>query len=577
MTKRNDILQFSISLLILVVGFFICQLVFTKFDLTEEKRHTLTEATTELLDSIDNQILVRCYLHGDFPAKFKRLEKAIKERLDEFHDLSGGMVEYEFIDPYAIEDRKTQGEIETALYEQGLEFTRLAYEENGVKKFKTIWPGAIISYNGKELPVQLFKSNSPEPTDAMVNGSINNLEFELGSKMRQLMNPKRKSIAFIEGHGELSELETLDIGNYLAESYEVSRVRIDEQIGSLSEKLERVKHRSNLYDLIIIAKPDSMFSDKDKVIIDQYIMNGGKVLWLIDPILTDLDSLRVRQGTMGVTNEMGLYDMLFDYGVRLNRDMVIDYQCAPIAFDAGPMGNQRNMEMFNWYFSPVVLAPDDAHPIAANLDPIVMQFTSSLEAVGDNPAITKSVLLSSSELSKQLKAPIRVNSGVVQLGIDYFQANPNPNLPLAMLLEGSFTSNFQFRLPDAIKNDPTIAFRDVSVPTKMIVIADGDIARNGIIDGGEGPIPVPLGYDRYLGNVVYDNREFLLNAVNYLMDDKALISMRSRSIVLRKLSEEKILQERSRWQIINVALPLFVLIVFGLIQFTIRKRKYTSV
>jgi ABC-2 type transport system permease protein len=577
MTKRNDILQFSISLLILVVGFFICQLVFTKFDLTEEKRHTLTEATTELLDSVDNQILVRCYLHGDFPAKFKRLEKAIKERLDEFHDLSGGMVEYEFIDPYAIEDRKTQGEIETALYEQGLEFTRLAYEENGVKKFKTIWPGAIMSHDGKELAVQLFKSNSPEPTDAMVNGSINNLEFELGSKMRQLMNPKRKSIAFIEGHGELSELETLDIGNYLAESYEVSRVRINEQIGSLSEKLERVKHRSNLYDLIIVAKPDSMFSDKDKMIIDQYIMNGGKVLWLIDPILTDLDSLRVRQGTMGITNEMGLYDMLFDYGVRLNRDMVIDYQCAPIAFDAGPMGNQRNMEMFNWYFSPVVLAPDNAHPIAANLDPVVMQFTSSLDAVGDNPAITKSVLLSSSELSKQLKAPIRVNSGVVQLGIDYFQANPNPNLTLAMLLEGSFTSNFQFRLPDAIKNDPTIAFREVSVPTKMIVVADGDIARNGIIDGGEGPIPVPLGYDRYLGNVVYDNREFLLNAVNYLLDDKALISMRSRSIILRKLSEEKILQDRTRWQIINVALPLFVLIAFGLIQFTIRKRKYTSV
>jgi ABC-2 type transport system permease protein len=286
--------------------------------------------------------------------------------------------------------------------------------------------------------------------------------------------------------------------------------------------------------------------------------------------------LRERQGTMGITNEMGLYDMLFDYGVRLNRDMVIDYQCAPIAFDAGPMGNQRDMEMFNWYFSPVVIAPDNAHPIAANLDPIVMQFTSSLESVGDDKRVQKSVLLASSDLSKQLKAPIRVNSGVVQLGIDYFQANPNPNLALAMLLEGTFTSNFQYRLPDAIQNDPTIAFREESVHTKMIVVADGDIARNGIMDGGEGPIPVPLGYDRYIGNVVYDNREFLLNAVNYLLDDKALISMRSRSIILRKLNEEKILQERSRWQVINVALPLFLLIVFGVLQFTIRKKKYAS-
>ncbi|MCB0761597.1 MAG: Gldg family protein, partial [Flavobacteriales bacterium] len=333
--------------------------------------------------------------------------------------------------------------------------------------------------------------------------------------------------------------------------------------------------RVNLYDLLIVAKPDSVFSDKDKVILDQFIMNGGKVLWMIDPILTDLDSLRERQGTMGITNEMGLYDMLFDYGVRLNRDMVIDYQCAPIAFDAGPMGNQRSMELFNWYFSPVVIPGDNAHPISLNLDPILFQFASSLEPVGDDSSVTRTPLLRSSEISKILKAPVRVNSGIVNLGIDYFQSNPQPHRTMAMLLEGEFNSNFQFRLPEKITNDPNIAFRDRSVPTKMIVIGDGDIARNSIIPGGQGPMPVPLGYDRYAGRVIYDNREFLLNAVNYLLDDKALISMRSRSIVLRKLNEEKCLNERTFWQVINVVLPLAILAILGVIQYALRRRKYS--
>lgn len=576
MSKKGNLIQFVLSLGILVVIGLLSSFAFTKFDLTEEKRHTLTSSTVDMLENLDDQVFVKCYLHGEFPAKFKRLEQAIKEKLDEFVDCSNGRVSYTFIDPYENTDAKTQNEIEVALYEQGVEFTRLSYDENGTKNFTNIWPAAIVTYRNKDYPVQLFNSTNPDPSDEMVNGSINNIEYELGSKLRYLVEDDRPRIAILEGHGELEELEMLDLTYALQEQYFVERVEIDGVVHSLSDKLEEMKFRTNKFELLIVAKPDSAFANRDKVIIDQFIMNGGKVLWMIDPILTDLDSLRTKQQTFAVTNEMGLYDMLFDYGVRLNRNMIIDYQCTPIALDAGPRGNQRNYDLFNWYYAPVVLPPDSSHPITANLDPIALEFASSLEFVGENDSIKKTILLQSSPLSKELKAPVRVNSAIVNFGIDYFQHNPTPNQMMGALLEGSFESNFNYRLPDTLLRDPNFAFRAQSRPTKMIVIADGDIARSKIIDGPEGAIPVPLGFDKYAGRVIYDNKEFLLNCVNYLMDDDALISMRSRSIVLRKLNEQKCLEEKSKWQTTNMLAPLIIVGLFGFGQWWYRKRKFAT-
>ena len=576
MSKKGNLIQFVLSLGILVVIGILSSLAFTKIDLTEEKRHTLTPSTIQLLGDLEDQVFIKCYLHGEFPAKFKRLEQAIKEKLDEFVDYSEGKVSYIFIDPYANPDAKTQNEIEVALYEQGLEFTRLSYDENGTKNFTNIWPGAIVTYKNKDYPVQLFNSNNPDPSDEMVNGSINNIEYELGSKLRYLAEDDRPRIAILEGHGELEELEFIDFTYALQEQYFVERVKIDGIVHALSDKLEGMKYRSNKYELLVVAKPGGVFDNRDKLVIDQFIMNGGKVLWMIDPILTDLDSLRTQQQTFATTNEMGLYDMLFDYGVRLNRNMVIDYQCTPIALDAGPRGNQRNYDLFNWYYAPVVLPPDSSHPITANLDPIALEFASSLEFVGERDSLIQTVLLQSSPLSKELKAPVRVNSAIVNFGLDYFQHNPTPNQVMGALLEGTFESNFNFRLPDTLFKDPNFAFRPHSRQTKMIVIADGDIGRNKVVNGSEGPMPVPLGFDKYAGRVIYDNKEFLLNCVNYLMDDDALISMRSRSIVLRKLDEQKCIEEKTKWQTTNMLSPLLIVALFGLGQWWFRKRKYAS-
>lgn len=571
--RRADIIQFLISIAILLVIGFMGSMAFTKFDLTAEKRHTLTDATKVLLGEVEDKILIKVYLTGDFPARYKRLEQAIRERLDEFRDYSNDQIEYEFIDPYNEGDEKTTAEIEKQLFESGLRFSRIAYEEEGVKKFRLIWPAAMISYRDQNIPVQFLKSDNPEMQEGLINASINNLEYELTSKLRLALTDERYNVGFLKGHGELSEAETYDVAESLRESYVVEEVEINEQLNSITEKLPSMAYRIPTYDALIIAKPDSAFSNKDKLILDQYIMAGGKVLWLIDPILTDLDSLREQQQTIGVTNEIGIYDMLFDYGVRLDRNIVIDRSCALISFDTGPMGNKRNMQMFNWYFSPVVIPPDTAHPIVSNLDPIIFDFTSSLEAVGENPKVKKTTLLTSSYYARELKAPVRINSAIVNIDPNFRELN-KPHQPLAMLLEGEFLSNFRGRLPDTLMKSKEFAFREESRKTKMIVVADGDVIRNKVVKSEGQLMPRPLGFDRYAGRVIYDNKEFILNAVNYLLNDNALISIRSRTIEMRKLDPERIIQERTRWQVINMVIPILLIIILGIVQFSIRRRKF---
>lgn len=572
--RSADLLQLLLGLAILAVVAFASSFTFVKIDLTEEKRHTLTDATVDMLEELEDVVFVRCYLYGDYPARFKRLEKAVRERLDEFDDYSGGRVEYEFIDVYASDDEQTVNEIQEAIYEEGLRFTRIAYEENGVKKYQNIWPGAIMTYKGRSVPVQLFKSNNPEPTDEMVNTSINNIEFEFASKLRMLLWEERPKIAILEGHGELPAIEMADLEMTLKEDYDMERVKIDGKVDALCEKLEGFNDRSIKYDLVIVAKPDSAFGRADKILLDQYIMNGGRVLWMVDPILTDLDSLSANQQTLANTNEMELYDMLFDYGVRLNRNLIIDYQCAPILLDGGPMGNQRNMQLQNWYFAPVVIPGEDVHPICANLDPIHFDFTSSIDTVRGDPGVEKQVLLQSSELSIERKAPVRVTPGIVQLDIEYFRNAQPRSYPLAVLLEGEFISNFKGRLADTLVKDPAFAYRELSKPTRQIVIADGDIARNSVRRTEEGFMPMPLGYDRYARSVVYDNKEFLLNAINYLLDDSELISIRSRSIELRKLDAATVKESRSLIQLLNVVLPLVLIALLGVLLLYLRRRKY---
>jgi len=545
------VLSSAVVLILVALG----QFMHVAVDLTAEKRHTLAPGTLKLLDELQDDVLVTCYLTGELPVGWKRLERAAESQLQAMSQASGGRVSYQFVDLYASGDANTIGQNEQALFERGLQFTRIAYQDGGAQAFQTIWPGAMVSYRGEERPVQFFASEVPAADEAMIQGSINALEYQLTAGIRRSTALEPRRIAILEGHGELEDAALADLVSALEEDHMVVRVNIDSRLNVLSEKLEGMKYRTNRYDLVIVAKPEQPFGDKDRVILDQFLMNGGKILWMVDPILTDLDSLRAAQETYGVENPLGIYDQLFDYGVRLNRDLVIDPQCAPIMLDAGPMGNQRNMQMFSWYFAPLALPLGTGHPITNNLDPIHFDFVSSMDLVNTQEQVKATTLLTSSERAKVYRAPVRISSSIVDLDPVVFQSGNTPHAPLAVMLEGTFRSHFATLLPDTLKRDESFAFRSESAPTAMVVISDGDVARNKVRSDGQ---YLPLGYDRYARRVVYDNKEFLLNTINHLLDEDALISVRSRSITLRPLDAERVRKERRGWQFIAVGMPLLL-------------------
>ena len=574
-TRRGRLVREGTSLAlstgILAVVMVLGQMVHGAVDLTAEKRHTLADGTRQLLQDLQDDVLVTCYLTGELPQEWRRLEREMESLLQRMSRASDGRLTYQFVDIYAVDDPQTVGQNEQALYERGLQFTRIAFEENGMQSFKTVWPGAMVAYRGEESPIQFFGSEVPQADEAMIQGSINTMEYQLAAGIRKSTSFEPKSIAILEGHGELEDLAIADLVSTLEKDHLVARVELDGRLNVLSEKLEGMKYRSNRYDLLLVAKPDSMFANKDKVILDQFLMNGGRILWMVDPVLTDLDSLRAANETYGVENNLGLYEQLFDYGVRLNRNLIIDPQCAPIMLDAGPNGNQRQMRLFNWYFAPLAMPFGSGHPITNNLDPIHFDFVSSLDLVDTQPEVSSTVLLASSAKAKAYRTPVRVSSSIVDLDPMYFAEGNTANAPFAALLEGTFRSHFAQTLPEALRNSDDFAFRERSAPTAMVVVADGDVARNKFRSDGR---ILPLGYDRNAGRVVYDNKEFLLNTVNYLLEEDALISVRSRTIELRSLDSAEVQSRRQAWQFVAVGMPLLLVLLSGGVLLALRRRTY---
>ncbi len=545
-------------------------------DLTAEKRHSLTPATEEMLGDLKDNIFIRCYLHGDFPSGFKRLEQSIKERLDEFRDYSGGKIGYAFIDPYESGNKKEINEIFAALDEKGLKFSNISFNENGAQSSKLIWPAAIVQYKGKEYPIQFLKTDIPTPTEAMINNSVNNLEYELANSLRKITRREKPVVAILTGHREIDAIHMADFILGLRENYFVEPVRIDSQITAFSERIQGTTVRKNRYDALVVAKPDSAISAKDRFVIDQFIMNGGKVLWMLDALKINMDSLRTSEMVMAVSNENGLYEMLFEYGVRLNRSLVIDFQGAPIILDNGPMGNQRAYTERTNYYVPLMLTPNNPHPIMSNLDPVKLEFAGSLDTVNQNSEVLKIPLLYSSELSKELKAPVRVNLELLRFDQNYFRTGNQPHRIMGLIMEGKFPSAFKDQLPIQIKQDKEIAFQEKSRSTKMIVIADGDVSYNHVDMKSGKPLPYALGYDPQFKRVIYDNKEFLLNCMNYLLDDQALISIRSRTIELRQLNTAGVQSGKQEIQLANTVLPLLVIMILGFVQFFVRKRKWAK-
>lgn len=543
---------------------------FARFDLTEEKRHTLTSTTVEMVKELDDVVYVKVFLEGDFPADYQRLQQAVKEKLDEMRAYAGDNVQYEFINPSEAPDQKSREAMYGELVERGLDYTSLQIQNKDGLEEKIIFPGALISYKDKEIPLQILR-NQQRATDAeMVNRTINNLEYAFVNAFYLLKADRRQKVAVIQGHGELPPIAMRSFQNELLRYYDVEYVELDGLVDVLSRNVAGAGKRENRYDAIVVAKPTRTFSEKDKYIIDQFIMLGGKALWMIDAMHANLDSLRESEVTMSTPLRTNLDDMLFNYGVRLNRDLLIDRTCAPISLRTGPRGNERS-ELLPWYFQPILI-PNEPHPVTANVDPILTDFVGSLDTVAA-PGINKKFILRTSEYTRILKSPVRVSFNIVGIDPEFGSSN-RPRQPVAALLEGEFKSNFANRLAPEFYEESVFGFQEEGVFTRQLVIADGDIARN--IVSPDSTRFRELGYDPNLRRMMYGNNNFLINAVNYLLGDARLINVRSRSIALRKLDDEVITKERLLIQVANIGLPVAIVVLFGMVIWILRRRKYAS-
>ncbi len=557
--KSLHIILFAIAV---IAVYFLSERYFFRIDLTSEKRYSLSDNTKKLLGSMEKELNVTVYLDGDLNAGFLRLRKATKEMLDEFSAYAGGNVRYTFENPSAGATNEDRDKKYEELEKRGMRGILVHdRDQEGQKMQKVVFPWMEISYNGKTRPVNLLKNVPDKSGEENLNTSIETLEYEITDAIRLMTTTEVPKVAFLEGHGEWVQPLVYDMSQELSRYYQVDRGSITDDPAILDN-----------YKAIIVAGPTEKFSEKDKYALDQYIMKGGKVLWLLDGARISLDSLSTASQTVGIENNVNLGDQLFNYGVRINADLVQDVQCLLIPVNTARMGDQPKYEPMPWYYSPLALAVP-VHPISKNLAPVKTEFVSSIDFVNNEMDVKKTPLLVTSTGTHVQNVPSIVSMEVVNVEKNGYYFNRH-NLMVGSVLEGVFPSAFKNRMvPEGIRStEKTIT---ESKPTKMVVIADGDVIRNDVQGKGENMNILPLGYDRYM-NQQFSNKEFLLNAVNYLTDDDGWMSLRSREIKLRLLNKPAIIGQRTFWQVTNVVLPLLILGLFGLIFNLVRKRRFTG-
>lgn len=553
--KKQSLIQLLLLLLILVFLNVLAGYVFTRFDLTGEKRYSLSPSTKKLAGELKDVVYFKIYLDGDLPPGFKRLRNSTKELLDEFRIYGGDNIQYEFIDPSAAADEKERLQLYKQLAGKGLTPTNLQEREKAGTSQQLLFPGALVTYKAKEVSLQLLKSRMGSSPEEMLNNSVEGLEYEISSILRKLTTDVADRVGFLRGQNELSTKQITDAARSLSEFYTVDTVRIDGQLDALKD-----------YKALIIAKPDTAFDEHDKFILDQFVMKGGRILWLLDRMEFNMDSLKETSTNVAIANDLNLDDLLFKYGVRVNTDLVLDLQAAPIPVVTGMMGNQPKQDLFPWYYFPL-LNPTSKHPIVHNLNAIKGEFVSTLDTV-EADSVQKTILLTSSKFSRIQYPPARIS-------LNMLRDEPDPALynkqflPVAVLLEGNFRSNFTNRIPAAVSESPEIGFASRSVHTKMIVVSDGDIIASYINKKGN---IYPLGVDRYTKQT-YGNKNFILNCVDYLCDDSGILELRGKEFKLRLLDPAKIENAGViRW--INVFAPVLLMVLYGMARIWFRKRKY---
>lgn len=554
--NKSNSSKIVVLFIILVVVNVIGSRVYERFDLTQDHRYTLSQSALNLVKDVDSPLIVDVFLDGDFPSEYRRLQTETRQLLEEFA-LHNSQIKFNFINP--LEDEKTKDANIQQLMQRGLQPLQLSVKESGKSSTELIFPWALASYHDQTVQIPLIKSSIGATPDETVTNSVQNLEYAFAEGFKKLVTEKSKKIAILKGNGELDDIYIADFLKTIKEHYYIAPFTLDSVATNPNGTLQKLE----AYDLIVAAKPTQAFTEEEKLVLDQYTMHGGKSIWLTESIIMDKDSLYNESGkSVAIMRDLNLNDFFFKYGVRINPDMVNDLYSAPIWLAMGE-GSQAQFQPVQWQYSPLAGANPN-HPITNNLNLVKFDFASPMDTLKN--AVKKTILLRSSNLTKLEGVPKEISLDMVTQEPKQETYNKGPQT-LAVLLEGEFTSVYNNRVKPFKLSDE----KNKSVPTKMIIISDGDVIKNDVIKNK----PQELGFDRWSGKS-FGNKEFLLNAVNYLLNDDGLINIRSKEVVIPFLDPQKVADEKTKWQFINIVLPLVLLGIFGLAFNYSRKKRYAK-
>ncbi|HLW30938.1 MAG TPA: gliding motility-associated ABC transporter substrate-binding protein GldG [Aequorivita sp.] len=561
-SAKKDIVVITLLLVGLLLFNWAANVLYKRFDLTQDKRFTLSEATHEIVEKIDSPLLVEVFLKGNFPPEFRRLQGETKQLLEEF-SAENPNIKFEFIDPM---DEDVDQEIHQQFENLGMIPAQISVVEKGKQSNALIYPWALASFGEKTVKISLLKNQLGATSEERVNSSIQNLQYAFADGIKKLVTPKSKKIAVLKGNGEYDDRYIADFFSTLREYYFIAPFTLDSVVSNPQKTLAALKD----FDLIVSAQPSEAFSDDEKYILDQYVMNGGNSLWLMDAVQIQEDPSTGEIYAFG--RDLNLNDFFFNYGLRINPNLVKDVYSAPIVLASGD-DREAQYNRYPWFFSPLSSSLNN-HPIVTNIEAVKFDYASSMDTLPNN--IKKTILLSSSPISKIVGLPYQIDFDIeIPKNLQVINEGPNPNefpageIPLAVLLEGEFTSVYNNRVKP-IKLEGKLKNKDHGSFSRMVVISDGDVIKNQM----QGNRPLELGFDKMTNNF-YGNKEFLLNTVNYLLDDSGLINIRTRQIAIPFLDQHKIVDQRGKWQMLNLLLPLGLLGFIGIGYNYFRKRRYT--
>ncbi len=558
-SRKENFKKVVVTILFLIGLNIVSHFVFKRFDLTADKRYTLSQTSLQIVSDVKEPLYVDVFLEGDFPGEFKKLQTETQQLLEEFKSENQNII-FQFVNPLADEEADKEKTF-NSFVERGLTPVNVTVNDKGQQTQEVVFPWAVATCGNRSVKVPLLKNMMGASTAEKVVSSVQHLEYAFANAFNTVSNAKQKKVAILKGNGELHDIFIADFVKSVRDNYYIGTFTLDSVAKNPTESLKYLKK----YDLVVVAKPTEVFTDAEKQVVDQYVVNGGKTMWLIDQVNMEMDSLMQTGENLAFPRDLNLNDMFFKYGIRIKPDLIKDVMATPIALATGEQGSATQYTQYPWMFSPMIYPDENTkNPIVSNLDGMKFEFASPIELL--NNSIKKTVLLQSSPYSKLIGTPSEIKLSMVEERPEQKEFTSGGKYPVAVLLEGQFHSVFENRVL-AFKDN---TFKNSGKENKMIVISDGNVIKNQLDKNYQ---PLELGYDKWTNNL-YGNKEFLLNCVNYLLDENGLINIRSKEVSLPILDKEKVYADYTLSQIITVGLPLAILLVFGILFTYLRKRKY---